>query len=889
MDQGFILPFDRIEPADLPRVGGKGQNLGEMTRAGFPVPPGFCLTTDAFQRFVAASGAGEAIHAELGALSPDDLDGVRRVGERVRERLGAVAVPRDIEEAVVAAWEREGAGHGYAVRSSATAEDLPDASFAGQQDTYLNVRGRQALLDAVRSCWISLFTDRAIIYRAKHGFSHRDVSLSVVVQRMVLPDVSGILFTADPVSQHRRIVSIDAGYGLGEALVSGLTSADLYRVDKRDFSIVEIRVADKRLAIRPSPDGSTCREDLPAALRTAQALNEGQIRALAEVGARIEAHYGRPMDVEWCLEQGTIQIVQARPITTLFPLPEPRSPDGALRVYVSFGHAQVMTDPMPPMALSVWRLVFPFGRPAGARANPWMTVAAGRLYIDVSPLLRHPLGRRIVPRALANADKLIAGGVRQLLDRGELDGPEGRGGRAGSRAIARWALPLLAAVQEQLWRTPPEGTTARLSAHVDARVEAARRAIGAAAPGAARLKKAEEVLSSAFDGVWPMARVVAAGFVAKALLSRLVQGHADPADVEALARGLSGNVTTEMDLATGDLADAARRSPELARRFSEGDAAAVLETETAAQAPGGEAFFAAWRRFLERYGMRGPSEIDISRPRYRDEPGVLLQVVAGSLQRGEAGAHRAHHRRLSEGSEAAAARLIAAARRGALGAAREAAVRRLVRVVRNLVPAREHPKLLLVRTLDEVRGVLLDAARTLRAEGRIDAVDDIWFLELPEAIEALERPAEELRGRVRRRRAELERYRGMTPPRVLTSDGEIPAVRHAVNDLPAGALAGTPVSMGVAEGVARVVLDPHREMLRPREILVAPFTDPGWTPLFINAAALVMEVGGVMTHGSVVAREYGIPAVVGVLDATKVIRTGQRVRVDGTRGIVEMM
>lgn len=885
----LILPFHLVNAADLPRVGGKGANLGEMTRMGFAVPPGFCVTTEAFQRFMAGAGPRDALHSELDALALGDIDAARSAGQRVRDRLLEAPVPADVERALLSAFRKAGADHAYAVRSSATAEDLPDASFAGQQDTFLNVRGEAALLSAVRACWASLFTERAILYRAQHGFSHREVSLAVVVQRMIFPDVSGILFTADPVTGHRGILSIDAGYGLGEALVSGLVSADLYRVNKKSRQVIERRIADKRMAIRPAPGGGTLREELSPEQQRAEVLTDPQIAELTDLGIRIEAHYGRPMDIEWGIEQGRLHALQARPVTSLFPLPEPRPTDGLLHVYMSFGHAQVMTDPMSPMTLTLWRMIFPFGKPRGSsEPNPRMIPAAGRLYVDVSPLLRQPLGRRLFQLLVPKADRLIAAGIAEILARGDLDGAA-PGALASTAATLRWVGPMLLKIQARLWGGAPEGTTDALSDFVDRYAEKIHEQLGAARPGADRLRAARALLGRIFlEAAGHIMPYVASGVMAHALLERLLDDPEATNDLLAITRGLSGNVTTEMDLALGDLADKARGCDALAARLIAGaDVESALQVARAA--PGGEAFLAAWQAFIARYGMRGPSEIDIARPRFRDEPKALLELISANLQHGEAGAHRAHYQRLAAEGEAAAARLVARARTGPLGRARARLASRLVRVARASLPAREHPKFLLMRFFDGMRSAILEAAGLLLEQGRLDALSDIWALELDEVIHALEHPAEDVLSRVRLRQTQMARFRQMRPPRVITSDGEIPVVRHASAHLPEGALPGAGVSAGVIEGVARVVLDPQKERLRPGEILVAPFTDPGWTPLFIHAAGLVTEVGGMMTHGSVVAREYGIPAVVGVLDATRSIQSGQRIRVDGDRGYVTIL
>ena len=886
-----MLPFESLGAADLPYVGGKGANLGEMTRAGLPVPPGFCVTTEAFRRFLAGDPDLEtAVYARLAALAPDDVAGVRAAGQTIRARLLELPVPAEVEAALLEAWQRLGPDEAYAVRSSATAEDLPGASFAGQQDSYLNVQGREALVDALRRAWVSLFTDRAILYRAQNGFDHRDVTLSAVVQRMVLPEVSGILFTADPLTGHRHVASIDAGFGLGEALVSGIISADNFRVDKRTGEILERRIADKKLAIRPLPAGGTEPVALAAADSQRASLSDAQARALTELGGRVEAHYGQPQDIEWVIDAaGDLYLVQSRPITSLFPLPEPAPTDGGLHAYASLGHAQVMTDVMTPMGRSVFPIILPFGKSGDpGAASALVAEAAGRLYTDLTPALHFAPARRLILRFLGIADPLMAGAMRELVARPEFrEGPAAKAPKGALRGLLHWVGPILLGLQARLWLADPDAGLADVEGACDALVDEARARMAAAAPGVARLNEARWALGRALPVLLRvMPPVMGAGYAGRAILGKLAGGRAEPGDLDAIVRGLEGNVTTDMDLAVGDLGDLARARPALAERIAAGDpATAIADIERLAEAA---EFLAAWRAFLDRYGMRGPSEIDIGRPRWREAPDSLLRMVAGNL-RAEPGAHRVHQRRMAEAGAAAGERLVAAAAHGPLAPLRARLARRCLRLVRGGMPVREHPKFALIRIMGLCKDALWEAADQLLAAGRLDAAEDLLWLKLPELIEGLQRPGMDLRATVADRRVAEARFEGLRPPRVITSDGEIPEVRHAAADLPEGALAGVSASAGVVEGVARVVLDPSATLLRPGEILVAPFTDPGWTPLFINAAALVMEVGGLMTHGSVVAREYGIPAVVGVLEATTRIQTGQRLRVDGNRGFVEIL
>ena len=884
----YTIPFEKVSAGDIALVGGKGANLGEMTCAGLPVPSGFCVTTAAFRLFMNVSGATEQLYATLDGLAADDVQGVRVAGEDIRAKLRHVPIPAAVSADFLKAWEASGKEHPYAVRSSATAEDLPTASFAGQQDTFLNVRGSDELLDKLRACWVSLFTDRAILYRMQNDFAHREVALSVVVQRMLQPQVSGILFTADPVSGHRQIATIDASYGLGEALVQGLVTPDHYRVNKRNGEILAANVADKQLAIQPDPAGGVVEQQLAPAQRNARVLDDMQVGTITELGKRVEAHYGQPQDIEWSLQDGELFLLQTRPITSLYPLPKPPPPDDALRVFISLSHAQVMTDPMPPLSISIWRLLLPFGiSDSPGKLNPYVCSAGGRMYVDISPLLHHPVAKHMLSRFLNVADVLIANAVKTLIQRDEFKNSAVQlTDKVHTPRLLRWVLPILLQGMARLWILPPEGAIEEINQRLDAYLQANRARIEKASPGAERLRLVQDWLGRIFiEAALPLPPYLVAGVFANGLVGRLTHGRAEQSDLNALGRGLEGNVTTMMDLEVGDLADKARESPELVAQLRSGQAS----LDTLADLPGSGPFLSALAAFLERYGMRGPAEIDLSRARWSDDPSSLFQAIAGSLYIEEVGRHRVYHQRLVAEGQAAATRLVAVARAGPLGWIRAALVRRLVRVTRELLPIREHPKFMLVRAMHIAKQAILAGAAMLVEQGRLAMQDDVWFLTLPELVAALEDQDEELKTRIATRQEAHVQAAHLTPPRVMTSLGEIPAVRYERDDLSPGALPGTSVSAGVVEGVARVILDPSAEVLNVGEILVAPFTDPGWTPLFINAAGLVMEVGGVMTHGSVVAREYGIPAVVGVLNATKRIQTGQQICVDGDAGYVRVL
>ena len=877
----WVAPFSSIDRRDLAKVGGKGANLGEMTRAGFPVPGGFCVTTLAFRAFLEGAGDTATLFSRLSAIHPEDTEAVRRVGKEVRSQLGQAPIPGPVASAVEAAWRDVGTEHFYAVRSSATAEDLPGASFAGQQDTYLNTRGKDELLEKVRDCWVSLFTDRAITYRARNGFDHRKVLLSVVVQRMVSPDVSGILFTADPIDGRRHIISIDSGFGLGEALVSGLVSADLYKVDKRTNSLVEKKIAEKKLAIWPLPDGGTRQEPLPPEKQTAPSLTDEQAKALAKLGARIEAHYQKPQDIEWCLEHGQFYVVQSRPITTLYPLPDVKTGGTRLRVYISFSHAQVMTDALPPYAQSIWRRLFPFGRDESGTSQIMLS-AGGRLYLDPSDMFRvSPLGK-VFPRVLEAVDSLMAEAVREVVQRPEFG--YGTGSKLSTlSSVIPYFGPLLA---KAIWRmvfTKPEGSAVRALVFVDSTIEGIRGELNAATPGAQRYEVASSVMSRLFLGVFiKIVPTILSGIFGLLILKRLLKGRGVERELKTFAQGLDGNVTTEMDMELGDLADVARAHPEVVAHLKTTDARQALESVRSVT--GGETFYEAMQRFLRKYGMRAGSEIDITRRRWSEDPTPLIQMIVGNLSREEHGTHRAHHVQLKNQGLEASRRLIQAA-----GPLKRPLVRRLIRVCRQNLAVREHPKFMLIQVIGLIKQVTLECADLLVKQGRVDSREDVYFLTVEELSSALRGQGPEIKELISGRKEEHHHNQKLSPPRVMTSEGEIVTKKHSQENLPQNALAGSAASPGVVEGKAKVVLDPSTAILEAGEILVAPFTDPGWTPLFINAKGLVMEVGGLMTHGSVVAREYGIPAVVCVPDATKKIQTGQQIRVNGDEGFVEIL
>ncbi|MFR9796756.1 rifamycin-inactivating phosphotransferase [Streptomyces sp. MS06] len=875
----YVVDLQDVDGTQVALVGGKAAHLGELSRMeGVRVPGGICVTTDAFRRIVAeAPSLGDRLE-RLSRLSPDDREGVRTLSARIRRTIEGVAVPGDVAAAITSALARFGEQSAYAVRSSATAEDLPTASFAGQQDTYLNVVGKAAVLQHVRRCWASLFTERGVAYRRRNGVDHRTVHMAVVVQQMVLPDASGVLFTADPVTGNRTVATVDAGFGLGEALVSGLVDPDVFKV--RHGEVVTRDVAAKQRAVAALPAGGTRLVALDSRRREQPALTDAQILRLVRLGRRIEAHFGRPQDIEWCLVDDGFRILQSRPITTLFPVPAtvPETGDRENRVYVSVGHQQMMTDPMRPLGLSMWRLT----------AMVPMHEAGGRLFVDVTRRLAAPASRAALLDVIGRGDPLIRDALQSVLDRDdfalpvpdatpgtrEAGGPKPGGPAAGG---ARAPVELDPAVVGEL-------------------IERSRASLAALERGI-RTRTGPALFDFLLDEAFEEHRrilgdplniqAVMAGMEATWWLNdRLHEWLGEKNAADTLTLSAPGNVTSEMGLALLDVADVIRPRPEVVAFLQGVEDDGFLDG--LAELPGGTEAREAIEAYLDRYGMRCAGEIDITRPRWRERPGALLPVILDHVRNFAPGAAA---RRFEQGRRTAREKeqdVLSRLRALPDGERRADEAKRMIDRVRAFIGYREYPKYDIVSRYFLYKRALLGEAERLVREGVVGEVEDVFYL----TFEELRRVVHSHRADdrlIRQRREAFRSYHALTPPRVLTSDGEAVSGAYRRDDVPAGALTGLPVSAGTVEGRARVVLDMAEADLEAGDILVTPFTDPSWTPVFVGIAGLVTEVGGLMTHGAVIAREYGLPAVVGVEQATRLIRDGQRIRVHGTDGYVEIL
>ncbi|MFG1946743.1 PEP/pyruvate-binding domain-containing protein [Nonomuraea sp. NPDC048826] len=806
-----IVDLADVHADMIEQVGGKAAGLGELIRAGERVPGGFCLTVDSY----------------------------------VARRLP--------ENELLDAYERLGGGR-VAVRSSATAEDLPEASFAGQQDTFLNVEGAGPLIDAVRACWDSLHTERAVAYRAAAGIA--DAAMAVVVQRMVDPVVAGVLFTANPITGCRAEMVVDAAPGLGTAVVEGTVVPDHHVLGHRG----------------PVPDGG------------GGCLGREQLTELRDAGRRLQDHFGAPQDAEWAIDaDGTLWLLQSRPVTTLFPAP----PDtGDLRLYLEFGHLQGMLRPMTPMGVSLLKMAGgQWFRSVGARVDPRdplprLIPIGGRLYFDLTDFVRSEVTRGNLGTSLEVYGPRVQGAVERMLDDPRF---APRGGlpfrlRSAVKMTLRLAPAAVAGIAASLAR--PDAARLRAYRALDA---IRRRAEAPAGPATAaeRLRwviqdSHRAIMSRDMMGMmWPLITGMLVGTAPAGLLD----GVATRDELDVVLGGMPHNVTTEMDLALWKVAERAREHrdlflgpppEELAARYQAGDLPDI-----------------GMAGFLDRYGMRAAAEIDVGMPRWDEDPAPLFATIANYLRVDDPA--QAPDRRFRQAAEKAERMIDTLARR----ARRERPVTGrlavfLMRRSRKLTGLREMGKFAWLPALRSARRELLLIGDDLAARGLLASGADIMFLDLPEALSAVLHGADH-RDLVAARRAAYEReLRRHTVPGALLSDGtdvETLAPKEPAGD---GVLTGMAGAAGRATGRARVIRDPAGARIEPGEILVAPTTDPGWTPLFLTTAGLVTETGSPIAHGPTVAREYGIPAVICVRDATTEIRTGQLITIDGAAGTVRI-
>jgi phosphohistidine swiveling domain-containing protein len=906
----IILPL-ATDQASLASTGGKGVNLTRLKRAGYSVPNGFIVTTAAYQSFVSVNQLDAWIINTIEGSTLDETTSLEAVSRSIRSRFLKGRIPEQISSSVKKAY-REMGKPAVAVRSSATAEDLPGFSFAGQQETFLNVVDETSLLRALVECWSSLWTGRAIGYRARNGIPQEEISLAVVVQEMVASEASGVMFTANPVTGLRSETVIEAVLGLGEVLVSGQVEPDRYVIEVNQGKILEKSLGTKAIQIMGAITGGlqTVREDSSQQ----QALPDAELLKLVKIGQAIEVDFGVPQDIEWAWAGGKIFILQARPITALYPLPSEMDAEH-LRAWFSFGAVQGMLEPMTPLGRDAIRQIFAGGASLlGYRVNHEsqgvLRIAGERLWGDITAVISNSVGRKVGPVLLKMVEPGVAGILDNLLEEPQFKPKNGNLKFSTARKLAGFALPMLGRVLRN-WMVP-QRRRLQFQQAADRRISLLKSQCGWDDDLSSALSQHVNCFCQLYDAFHTIVPTYVSAIIASMsllnFLTRLAQRSQEGIKeqeatnlVLEITRGVPNNLTTEMDLALWRVSRLIDTDPTCRDRFQGSSATQLARDYLSGQLP--RLAQEAIKGFLDSYGMRGVGEIDIGRSRWEEDPEYVFRVLDNYFRiQDESQSPEEVFKRSEMTAESAINQLVSIVRKTPWGWLKAPLVRLASGRVRALIGLRESPKFHIMRMMRIVRRALLVSGEELRQSDLIDRADDMFFLTLNE-LQDLAKESEQNRSNDPSQSWNLETFSGIRDliaerrhayereklrnkvPLVLLSDGRTYYEKVSTDTGVADhILIGSPVSPGVVKGRVRVVLDPLGAQLLPGEILVCPGTDPAWTPLFLTAGGLIMEVGGMMTHGSVIAREYGIPAVVGVPKATSRLQTGQLVQVDGSSG-----
>ncbi len=957
----IITPFNNMQVGELHEIGGKGVNLAALTGAGFAVPEGFCISTDAYHTFLRETGADSRIASMLNDVDVSVLDELQAFGKAARELILEHNIPGSISQPILTAYcklftltpsaveltprppllEREGekkrilpallpplssqergpggeffAAHPpyagdnsklyVAVRSSATAEDLPGLSFAGQHDTYLNIFGGSNLLQAVKQCWASLWSDRVIAYRYKHGVEHTRALMAVIVQRMIPAEVSGVLFTANPVNNTHNECLINANWGLGESVVSGEVMPDEFVVGKAGLTIKQAHIAEKTAMVAFGQTG-TQTMPVPTEQRKRSCLTNHQLRKLAAVGKLIEDHFGAPQDIEWSIVGKRLYILQSRPITTATKSSHSVVTWGndataelfkdTVVFWSNLNVRETMPYPHLPLSWSYWKEALIGGMIEGMigidKQSPLfpyscvLDLVYGRVSMNLSLLYNYPGVGSVIRFLFPMIDKEAGTVWNALYHRGELRSiafPRQSFRdtihslveitRYAYRLVRRFRSTNMKNAAQKHWRQAVDFE------HIDMSQRSTE----------ALLKAVRERTLKAMLFAMSQAWAVVVAFVGYGVLQWLTRTWPDvPAD--KLLAGIPGNKTTEGAL---DLYRLSLMPNSVRETFLQGNLDDLPNRLQVSQE--GRNWLMRFDDFLERYGHRGAREMDLAEPRWQENPTFVFQMIRNYLQLTDTDTTPVEHfENMSQERERITALVNERLSQGFWGKFlpwKRELFNTLLKRVQTAMPFRENFKYYLLKVFPGVRRIFTEIGRRLCDAGYLTQAEDVYFLTIPELeswAQGSGADQQTVAQRIAQRKDEWQANRAVNPPCVVRSDGK-PVAVMPVTEPGTKILRGVAASSGKITGKAHIILDPaDGAAFNKGEILVAPFTDPGWTPLFLTATALVMEVGGMMCHGAVVAREYGIPAIVGVKDALKRIRTGDIITVDGDLGHVVLL
>ena len=898
----YTVPLSQISVKDISLVGGKGGNLGELARAGFPVPDGFCVRMIAFEDFLEKNLLSEKINEILGRIDFTDLSDLEAKTQGIREIVSAAPVPPEIREEIQSAYRRLGREDQLplvAVRSSVGTNDLSRSSFPGQMDTYYGVKGEDELIQQVVKCWASLFTSRATLARHKLSLDHSAVFIAPVVQMMVPAEAAGVVFTAHPLSGRTEEMLINASFGLGESVVSGKVQPDQIAVRKADLAIQSEEIGEKRVKIILDLERGKGSKEIPVEekLRREPCLSRDQIWKLARICLEIESHYGQPQDIEWARVGEEIFILQSRRIAAVkkekpeeeklpaewvseFDTPiDPRFPE-----FTSANISEVVPGVLTPFTLSGmiglengFRLpnleLGLFKLPPNPPPYIFLGFFYGRAHLNITTF--RGMTAQIPGATAAEFDRPIPGMGKEA--------PR-EPWRKELRKYLRFPGFLFRAIRFE--REVP-GRARSWHAEVFRRIAEEKRQNlrSISLPEIADRMAAVQEEGAAVLGVHIAASQLAVGyFEALRKLTARWLGDEYGGLAARLVTGLNNLESARPSFEIYNLSRAVMDSPELKTLFTSFRAREIGEKLKGESNESAARFREKLKQFLDRYGFRSVSEAEVIFPSWEEDPSYVFEMIQNFLgiEPGQDPSRIEERQKLEREK---ATREVETR----LKSWQKLIFRKVLRGCHTFIPLREEMKGLAMMGANTVKKVCRIFSRHLREKGIIGNAEDLYFLKIEEILPLVkgEAPPPDLALRIRRRREEYrinqeielpESFRGRPVPRPRTT----PEV-----DCSARVLKGIPVSPGRVTGKARVILSPRTEAkILPGEILVAPVTDAGWTPLFLVARGLVVDVGGLLSHGSIVAREYGIPGVINVKGATRIIRDGELITVDGDRGEV---
>jgi phosphohistidine swiveling domain-containing protein len=880
----FVINIEIIAESDIPLTGSKASNLARMMRNGINVPSGFCMNTQAYDLFIKGCPHFDSLIDEFNGISSDQIDRIHEISDKIRIQLLKTSIPNEIAKAIPEKLNSYG-NCGFAVRSSATFEDSPETSFAGQHDSYLNIRGLESILEKIKQCWISLFTDRAVSYRIKNGIDHRKVKMAVIIQKMVNADVSGIAFTVNPLSGSHMQIVIEAGWGLGEGIVQGRINPDRHVISRKLVKYRYERAGDKKIRIVLDGESGVKIEELPESMSLKSCLGKRDAVRLAKISLEIENLFGTPQDIEWAISRGRIYILQSRPITALKPSPTFEE----AQVWSNLNTSEILPTPVTPLTWSLIRVVEkiifdPIYKRVGLNLGDARVVGlvGGRVYFNLNTMVG--LFRAFPFFDVKGMNQMLGGEQASDEHSRNIDiADEGIPDVGFSTFKALISLPgfigwiLSGSIKngmklENEIRTTSESMLLKDLSNLD-HLELLKEF---QQDMNLLLRYTESILMQVSNIIWfGMFDKLCCklfndpdGEICKRLTSVLegIDSANSGIDLWNLALEARGNVQIEEIIRSDRNFENVKNSLKL---FEEG-----------------RSFLKKWDDFMQKHGHHSQTELELFSPRWSERPDFILNVVRNYMDSSDGFNLEDELKKQVE------------KRRELTRECRKQIHNPFTRINFDILLAkaiygsrfRENMKSSAVMHFTALRKMLLKLGEKLVEKEILADRDDIFFVGLDEMDKLVEgREIDRFKSLIRERRAEFEKNNTYDPPPLVI--GVFDPARHILPGRPEESsrneLSGLSVYPGEAEGPARVIREIESlDNVRHGEILVAPFTNPGWSLYMVNAKGIVVDTGGLMSHGAIIAREYGIPTIVNVRNASRIILTGQRVKLDASRGIV---